>query len=41
VRQHHIASLWPLDTFDADGVPLAPDEVTRSAEPSAKPGGGT
>jgi uncharacterized protein (DUF952 family) len=41
VRQHHIASLWPLDTFDADGVPLAPDEVTRSAEPSAKPGGST
>jgi hypothetical protein len=41
VRQHHIASLWPLDTFDADGVPLAPDEVTRSAEPSAKPGGDT
>ena len=41
VRQHHIASLWPLDTFDADGVPLAPDEVIRSAEPSAKPGGRT
>jgi uncharacterized protein (DUF952 family) len=38
VRQHHIASLWPLDTIDADGIPLAPDEVTRSPEPSAKPG---
>jgi len=41
VRQHHIASLWPLDIFDADGVPLAPGDVTRSAEPSAKPGGRT
>jgi uncharacterized protein (DUF952 family) len=37
VRQHHIASLWPLDIVDADGVPLAPDDVTRSPEPSAKP----
>ena len=37
VRQHHIASLWPLDTLDADGVALAPDEVTRTPEPSTKP----
>lgn len=37
VRHHHIASLWPLDTLDADGVPLAPDEVTRSPEPAVKP----
>lgn len=39
VRQHHISSLWPLDIVDAEGVPLAPDDVTGSAEPSAKPGG--
>lgn len=39
VRQHHISSLWPLDIVDAEGVPLAPDDVTRSTEPSAKPGG--
>ena len=39
VRQQHISSLWPLDIVDAEGVPLAPDDVTRSAEPSAKPGG--
>jgi uncharacterized protein (DUF952 family) len=38
VRQHHISSLWPLDTLDADGVPIAPDDVTRSPEPSSKPG---
>jgi len=37
VRQHHIASLWPLDMLDADGVPLVPDDVTRSPEPSTKP----
>lgn len=37
VQQHHISSLWPLDMFDEDGVPLAPDVVTRSAEPTAKP----
>jgi uncharacterized protein (DUF952 family) len=38
VRQHHIASLWPLDVIDSDGVALVPDEVARSAEPSGKPG---
>jgi uncharacterized protein (DUF952 family) len=38
VRQHHVASLWPLDERGADGVPLAPDDVTRSPEPSTKPG---
>ena len=37
VRQHHISSFWPLDTLDADGVPLAPDDVTRSSEPAGKP----
>jgi uncharacterized protein (DUF952 family) len=41
VRQHHIAALWPLDVTDADGVALVPDEVTRSAEPSGKPGART
>ena len=30
---------FPHDIVDAEGVPLAPDDVTRSAEPSAKPGG--
>ena len=38
VRQHHIAALWPLDSLDADGLPRAPDDVTRSPEPSTKPG---
>jgi len=38
VREHHIRAIWPLDEFDADGVPLAPDVVTSSPEPSFKPG---
>ncbi len=38
VREHHIRAMWLLDEFDADGAPLAPDEVTRSPEPSTKPG---
>lgn len=37
VREHHIRSIWPLDAADADGAPLAPEEVTRSPEPSSKP----
>jgi uncharacterized protein (DUF952 family) len=37
VRGHHISSIWPLDTFDANGAPLAPDEVTIAPEPSSKP----
>jgi uncharacterized protein (DUF952 family) len=37
VREHHIRAMWPLDEFDADGAPLAPDDVTRSPEPSSKP----
>jgi uncharacterized protein (DUF952 family) len=38
VRQHHIASMWPLDVMDADGVAAAPEDVVRSVEPSSKPG---
>jgi uncharacterized protein (DUF952 family) len=38
VREHNISSIWPLDEFDADGAPLAPDDVTKSPEPSSKPG---
>lgn len=37
VREYHISSIWPLDEFDADGAPLAPDDVTREPEPSSKP----
>jgi uncharacterized protein (DUF952 family) len=37
VRAHHIAQLWQLDTFDANGAPLAPAEVTSQPEPSTKP----
>lgn len=37
VRQHHIGAIWPLDMFDAEGAPLAPDDVTLQPEPSAKP----
>ena len=37
VRHHHISSMWPLDTFDVNGAPLAPDEVTSAPEPSSKP----
>lgn len=37
VRQHHIGALWPLDTFDASGAPVAPDDVTSQPEPSSKP----
>ncbi len=37
VREYHISSIWPLDEFDADGVPLAPDSVTSNPEPSSKP----
>lgn len=37
VREHHIRAMWPLDEFDADGAPLAPDDVTRSPEPTSKP----
>lgn len=38
VRDRHICSVWPLDEFDADGTPLAPDVVTSSPEPASKPG---
>ncbi len=38
VREYHISSIWPLDEFDADGVPLAPDVVVNSPEPLSKPG---
>lgn len=38
VRDYHISSIWPLDEFDADGVPLAPDVVLKSPEPLSKPG---
>ncbi len=38
VREYHISSIWPLDEFDADGAPLAPDVVLRSPEPLSKPG---
>lgn len=38
VREYHINSIWPLDEFDAHGVPLAPDEVIKSPEPLTKPG---
>ena len=37
VREYHIGAIWPLDEFDADGAPLAPDDVTRNPEPSSKP----
>lgn len=37
VRDYHISSIWPLDEFDADGVPLAPDVVLRQPEPDSKP----
>lgn len=37
VREYHISSTWPLDTFDADGAPLAPDFVTSQPEPESKP----
>jgi uncharacterized protein (DUF952 family) len=37
VREHNISSIWPLDEFDADGAPLAPDFVTSQPEPASKP----
>ena len=37
VREYHISSIWPLDEFDANGVPLAPDVVLKSPEPLSKP----
>lgn len=37
VRKFHVKAMWPLDEFDADGAPLAPDEVARAPEPSSKP----
>ena len=37
VREHHISSIWPLDEFDADGSPLAPEFVLRQPEPTSKP----
>ncbi len=37
VRDHNISSMWPLDEFDADGAPLAPDFVLRQPEPASKP----
>ncbi len=37
VREHHISSIWPLDEFDADGAPLAPEFVLRQPEPASKP----
>ncbi|MEQ1781076.1 MAG: DUF952 domain-containing protein [Hyphomonadaceae bacterium] len=38
VREHHINSIWPLDEYDADGAPLAPEFVVRQPEPDSKPG---
>jgi uncharacterized protein (DUF952 family) len=38
VREYHVSSIWPLDEYDADGVPLAPDVVTMQPEPDSKPG---
>lgn len=37
VREYHVCAIWPLDEFDADGAPLAPDVVLKSPEPSSKP----
>ncbi|MDP3494871.1 MAG: DUF952 domain-containing protein [Hyphomonadaceae bacterium] len=37
VREYHISSIWPLDQFDANGVPIAPDSVTSQPEPASKP----
>ncbi len=37
VREYNINSIWPLDEFDADGAPLAPDVVIRQPEPDSKP----
>ena len=37
VREYNISSIWPLDEFDADGVPLAPEFVLRQPEPDSKP----
>lgn len=37
VREYHISSIWPLDEFDADGSPLAPEFVLRQPEPTSKP----
>ncbi len=37
VREHHISAIWPLDEFDADGAPLAPEFVLRQPEPDDKP----
>lgn len=37
VREYHISSIWPLDEFDADGAPLAPEFVLRQPEPDSKP----
>lgn len=37
VRKQHMGAIWPLDTFDNEGAPLAPDAVTRQPEPSTKP----
>jgi len=37
VREYNISSIWPLDEFDADGAPLAPEFVVRQPEPSSKP----
>jgi len=37
VHEHHIRSIWPLDEFNADGAPLAPDVVVQAPEPRSKP----
>ena len=41
VREHHISAIWPLDEFDAEGAPLAPESVLRQPEPDSKPGSRT
>lgn len=38
VREHHISSIWPLDAFDENGAPLAPEFVVSQPEPASKPG---
>lgn len=37
VREYHISSIWPLDEYDSDGAPLAPEFVLRQPEPPSKP----
>lgn len=37
LSRRHIKQLWSLDTFNAEGAPSAPRDVTDAPEPASKP----